>query len=36
MKGLRDKEIVEMLRSVSRKFASMLANELEEKPKLCV
>ena len=35
IKGLRDQEIVEMLRIITlRKVKSMLAKELEEKPKL--
>ena len=37
IKGFRDQEIMEMLRSIaSRKVDSMLAKELEEKPKLCM
>ena len=37
IKGLRDQEIVEKLRSIaSRKVESMLAKELEEKLKLCM
>ena len=37
IKGLCDQEFVEMLRSITlRKVKSMLAKELEEKPKLCM
>ena len=37
IKGFRDQEIVEKLRSIaSRKVESMLAKELEEKLKLCM